>query len=86
MLTSGLVGAVFAVGLALSGMTLPSKIIAFLTPASSWDASMITVMAAALVTAMPAYQYINTQLKRGSAASPASRGKSGGGGDRKTHV
>lgn len=42
-------GAVFAVGLALSGMTRPTKVLAFLDVASgAWDPSLALVMAGAV--------------------------------------
>mgnify|MGYP001323226711 CR=1 FL=1 len=37
-------GGLFAVGLALSGMTKPSKVIGFLDIAGAWDASLGFVM------------------------------------------
>jgi len=37
-------GAVFAVGLAVSGMTHPSKVLAFLDVAGAWDPSLALVM------------------------------------------
>jgi hypothetical protein len=41
-------GALFAVGLALSGMTKPSKVVGFLDVAGSWDASLMFVMIGAI--------------------------------------
>jgi len=41
-------GLLFAVGLAVSGMTRPSKIIGFLDVAGAWDPSLLLVMGAAL--------------------------------------
>jgi uncharacterized protein len=41
-------GALFAVGLALSGMTKPSKVIGFLDIAGAWDASLAFVMLGAI--------------------------------------
>ena len=41
-------GVLFAVGLALSGMTQPSKIIGFLDVAGHWDPSLAFVMAGAV--------------------------------------
>lgn len=42
-------GALFAVGLAISGMTLPSKVTGFLDVAGAWDASLAFVMMGAIV-------------------------------------
>jgi uncharacterized membrane protein YedE/YeeE len=41
-------GVVFALGLALAGMTQPSKVIGFLDVAGSWDPSLAFVMAGAI--------------------------------------
>jgi uncharacterized membrane protein YedE/YeeE len=41
-------GAVFAVGLALSGMTRPGKVVAFLDVAGAWDPSLLLVMGGAI--------------------------------------
>lgn len=42
-------GAVFAVGLAVSGMTLPTKVIGFLDIFGDWDPSLAFVMGGALL-------------------------------------
>ena len=47
-IASFLSGLLFAVGLALSGMTLPSKVIGFLDFGGRWDPSLALVMGAAL--------------------------------------
>ncbi len=41
-------GVVFAVGLGLSGMTRPSKVIGFLDVTGAWDPSLLLVMAGAV--------------------------------------
>jgi uncharacterized membrane protein YedE/YeeE len=41
-------GAIFAVGLAISGMAKPAKIIGFLDVAGAWDASLMFVMVGAI--------------------------------------
>ena len=41
-------GSIFAIGLALSGMTKPSKVIGFLDVAGAWDASLAFVMMGAI--------------------------------------
>lgn len=51
-------GALFAVGLALSGMTQPSKIIGFLDIAGDWDASLAFVMMGAIAVHFVAYRII----------------------------
>ena len=48
-------GIVFGAGLALSGMTNPAKVLAFLDVAGSWDATLVFVMAGALAVNAAAY-------------------------------
>ncbi len=43
-------GVLFATGLALSGMTHPSKVIGFLDIFGAWDASLVFVMGGAVLT------------------------------------
>lgn len=50
-------GALFAIGLALSGMTLPQKIISFLDP-WNWDPSLLFVMVGAIGVHGVSYQFI----------------------------
>ncbi|MBY0554735.1 YeeE/YedE family protein [bacterium] len=54
---SFVVGLVFAIGLAVSGMTQPQKIISFLNP-SNWDASLLFVMLGALGVHLISYPLI----------------------------
>ncbi|GIL62605.1 hypothetical protein Vafri_16786 [Volvox africanus] len=52
-----LAGCIFALGLGLSGMSRPSKVVGFLTlGVPSWDPSLPFVMAGAVAVAMVAYQ------------------------------
>mgnify|MGYP006872463637 FL=1 len=51
------VGLLFAVGLAIAGMTQPQKIIAFLDP-WNWDASLLFVMVGAVGVHMLSYPLI----------------------------
>ena len=48
-------GIVFGAGLALSGMTNPAKVLAFLDVSGSWDATLALVMGGALVITAAAY-------------------------------
>lgn len=62
-ITSLLVGATFATGLALSGMTLPAKVLGFLSPTiPAWDPSLAFVLAAALAVATLGYQSVLGRL------------------------
>ena len=51
-------GALFALGLAISGMTKPSKIMGFLDLAGHWDASLAFVMMGAIAVHFVAYRVI----------------------------
>ncbi len=56
-------GIILGAGLALSGMTSPLKVLAFLDITGKWDASLVFVMLAAILVTMPSYHWI---LKRPS--------------------
>lgn len=56
-------GALFAVGLAVSGMTRPSKVVAFLDVAGAWDASLAFVMIGAIAVHFVARRLV---MRRGS--------------------
>jgi len=51
-------GLVFGLGLAISGMMNPAKVIGFLDVAGSWDPTLAFVMGGALLVAGPAYRLI----------------------------
>lgn|GEM_PF-73237 len=51
LVTAFLSGVLFACGLAVSGMTLPAKVLGFLDVTGAWDPSLILVM----TTAIPVY-------------------------------
>ena len=50
-------GVLFGLGLALSGMTNPDKVLNFLDVAGDWDPSLALVMLAALAVATPGYAW-----------------------------
>ncbi|WP_207956091.1 YeeE/YedE family protein [Rubrobacter marinus] len=54
-------GALFGVGLVVSGMADPQKVIGFLDFAGDWDPTLLFVMGGALLVTMPAFRLI---LKR----------------------
>ena len=56
-ITSALFGLIFGVGLVISGMTDPNRILAFLDVAGDWDPSLALVMVAAIVVALPAFAF-----------------------------
>ncbi len=51
-------GILFGVGLNVSQMVNPEKVIAFLDIAGNWDPSLAFVMAGALLVSFPAYMFI----------------------------
>lgn len=53
-----LAGALFGLGLAVSGMTNPDKVLNFLDLAGDWDASLALVMGGALMVAVPGFAWV----------------------------
>ena len=51
-------GMLFGIGMALSGMVDPAKVIAFLDVTGQWDPSLAFVMGGALAIFMPSYFYL----------------------------
>ncbi len=52
------VGILFAIGLGISGMTRPEKVFGFLDVFGKWDASLIFVMAGAVIVHFIAFRFI----------------------------
>jgi uncharacterized protein len=52
------IGSLFAIGLALSGMTKPSKVVGFLDLFGAWDASLAFVMIGAIAVHLVAHRLI----------------------------
>jgi uncharacterized protein len=57
LLTSFISGMVFALGLGISGMTRPVKVIGFLDFFGTWDASLAFVMIGAIAVYFAAYRW-----------------------------
>lgn len=55
-LSALLIGALFGIGLIVSGMTDPSKVIGFLDLAGAWDPSLAFVMGGAVIVGLIAYR------------------------------
>jgi len=53
IVTAVIAGAVFALGLAISGMTDPAKVTGFLDVTGAWDPSLAFVMVAAIAVHLP---------------------------------
>lgn len=62
-------GLLFAIGLAVSGMTRPAKVIGFLDLAGPWDPSLALVMAGAIAVYATAYRFSRKMPKPINASS-----------------
>ena len=58
LLSALLIGALFGIGIAVSGMANPAKVINFFDVAGTWDPSLIFVMGGALITAAIGYHIV----------------------------
>ncbi|GAA4859995.1 YeeE/YedE family protein [Luteimonas vadosa] len=58
-------GALFGLGLAVSGMTNPDKVLNFLDVAGHWDPSLALVMGGALLVTVPGFAWVR---RRGRSA------------------
>ena len=61
MLVNLFAGTLFGLGLAISGMVNPQKVIGFLDFAGNWDPTLAVVFSGALLVAIPAFRLV---LKR----------------------
>jgi hypothetical protein len=58
ILSAFIVGLIFGVGIAISGMINPAKVLNFFDIAGTWDPSLIFVMGGALVTTFIGYRLV----------------------------
>ena len=58
LLTAFIIGSVFGLGIALSGMANPAKVLNFFDIAGHWDPSLIFVMGGALITTAIGYRLV----------------------------
>jgi len=58
MLVNLFAGTLFGLGLAISGMVNPAKVIGFLDFAGDWDPTLAFAFAGALLVAIPAFRFI----------------------------
>lgn len=58
ILTALVAGLIFGLGLALSGMTDPAKVLGFLDLAGAWDPSLIFVMGAGVIVTFIGYRLV----------------------------
>jgi uncharacterized membrane protein YedE/YeeE len=61
--TSAVSGVIFALGLILSGMIKPSKIVGFLDFTGSWDPTLAFVIGGALAIFLPTYRIVVRRKK-----------------------
>ena len=62
-LFSLLSGIIFGMGLVISGMTNPEKVIGFLSIANNWDASLMFVMGGAIIITAPFFYFLKDRNK-----------------------
>ena len=55
VLTAAVFGALFGLGLIVSGMTDPARVLGFLDVAGAWNPALAFVMGGAVLTALPAF-------------------------------
>jgi uncharacterized membrane protein YedE/YeeE len=58
LISAFVIGAIFGLGITISGMINPSKVLNFFDIAGTWDPSLIFVMGGGLVTAFIGYRLI----------------------------
>lgn len=58
LLSAALIGALFGLGIALSGMIDPAKVLNFFDVAGHWDPSLAVVMGGALATTLVGYRLV----------------------------
>lgn len=61
LVVAGLAGVLFGVGLLLSGMTQPARVLGFLDPFSGWDPTLAFVMGSGLAVYALAYRALRKQ-------------------------
>lgn len=68
LIISLLSGAVFTVGLIVSGMVNPEKVLGFLRLFHGWDPSLGLVMGGGIAVAMPTFFYVKSRIAKGERA------------------
>lgn len=58
LFVSYIVGLIFGIGISISGMANPAKVLNFFDIAGTWDPSLIFVMGGALVTTFVGYRFV----------------------------
>jgi len=70
VLIAACAGLLFGLGLVLSGMASPAKVLGFLDLAGAWDPSLAFVMAGAIAVGLPAFAW----ARRAKVQMPLARG------------
>lgn len=76
LITAYLVGLVFGIGISISGMANPAKVLNFFDVAGTWDPSLAFVMGGALIVTFIGYRFVlkrPTPLMSGSFQLPTRR-------------
>ncbi|HEX4917654.1 MAG TPA: DUF6691 family protein [Limnobacter sp.] len=68
-IASGLAGLVFGLGLVVSGMSNPAKVIGFLDLSKPWDPSLMLVMGGAIAVGLPGF-WLARQRQRSALGLP----------------
>src|SRR5262245_60290507 len=63
LVSAFLIGAIFGLGITLSGMINPSKVLNFFDISGNWDPSLVFVMAGGLATAFIGYRLVFARTK-----------------------
>ncbi len=63
-------GTLFGLGLTISGMVLPAKVLGFLDVTGDWDPSLALVMGGALLVFIPGYLFLVKPRARSLAGEP----------------
>ncbi|MFN4354386.1 DUF6691 family protein [Parvibaculum sp.] len=63
VLASFAAGAIFGLGLVISGMANPAKVLGFLDIAGNWDPTLAFVMGGAILVALPAFRWATRRQK-----------------------
>ena len=73
LLSSVMIGAIFGIGIAISGMANPAKVLNFFDLFGTWDPSLIFVMGGALITTAIGYRIVFARQQKPAACKGRSR-------------
>jgi len=64
LLSAFIIGGIFGIGIAISGMANPAKVLNFFDVAGTFDPSLLFVMGSAMLTAMIGYRIVFTSRQK----------------------